>query len=296
MAEPGQDGQSAAEDLVKSLRAVVREEMGGPPQPPRPAFKPTGKDVLWLVILAGDAALLTHLFPEDAKGPLEFLKDFLPWLLGGTFVVLNDWFRDHLLSWSRKAWVRAAQAALLVIGIALLVKTVPITPNVKPDGTEFAIDDKPRSASERTWLTIHSHTITLAPGQGEPQNAVKRTIELSWWQIVKAGFLKDSRDWRRVYKTDIDTPENAHVTIRMLDGNFDDDFLDPANLHRSGLSEPRGEEPALTFESSGTETTDALLLPWGRYSIAMEGCKPEELTVAANARNYKRMNPCEKLP
>jgi hypothetical protein len=312
MAEAGQEQQSAAEDLLKNLRAVVREEMGGPPPPPRPAFKPTGKDIVWLVILAGDAALLTHLFPEDAKGPLEFLKELLPWLLGGAFVVLNDWFRDHLLGWSRNGWIRGALLVLLLIGIVLLVKIVPITPNVKPDGTELTIDEHERSPTERTWLAIHSHTFILAPGKGDPE-ITKRTFEVAWWQLIKAAFSKDSRDWRRVYKTDIDVPLKTHVTIQMMDGNFDDDFLEAANLHKEGLSELHGKEraltlgpsggeapeflskeQALTFESSGNETTDALLLPWGHYLIAMVGCQPEELTVAAK-RNYKKMNACEKI-
>jgi hypothetical protein len=310
MEETGKSDPSPAEDLIKNLRALVQEENRKPAEQPPPAQKPGWQDLVWLAVLAADAALLYYWFPEGAKGPLEFLRTLLPWLLGGTFVVLNDWFRDRLLGWSRLRSVRIAQVALLAFGIILGVKIFRVTPDVRPDGTILKIDPETdgeaKATHEALWLTLHHHTIALMPGKDDT-NVDTRKIELPWWRVPLAAFTKEGGNWPRVYRIDIDTPQVAKVTIIPRDFDFDADFLELPNLQAWNLTAESTNlrdwhllpgdtfKKSVSFKSSGTEATDAKVLPFGRYWIGMEGCTMEELEVKAFKLNHFQLHDCKKL-
>src|SRR5215472_1704066 len=99
--EAPERSRSPASKLIESMQEFVREELQHPgakqhaePKYPAKERLPTWKDAFWLAVFIGDVALIFSWIPEQAKGPLEFVGKFLPWLLGGLFVVLNDWFRD----------------------------------------------------------------------------------------------------------------------------------------------------------------------------------------------------------
>jgi hypothetical protein len=294
-------GDSSPEDLVKNLRAVMLEVIGEPPKK-KTDGPPSFLDIFWIALLAGNIVFLARLFPENAKGPLEFAKEFVPWLFGGMFVVVNDWCRDNLLKWSRHPLFRAAEITIFVLGVFTLVGIVPITPSVKPDETGIMFDGgEPVAPDETTWLAIHDHTITLLPGPHDTFGE-KRSIPLLWTRLIPAAFNKEDTDWRLLYKVAIDTPEipeDTTVTLAMEDGRFDDLFLKASNLNKWGLTAVPDNSRELLVQSKGPHKTIDLLLPWGHYCVYYAAaCKPESLYVEAaspsHEQNYLRLNACGK--
>jgi hypothetical protein len=297
-----QDGESSPEEIVKNLRAAMLEVIAEPPK--KETDKPSKPEVFWLSLLAGNAVFLARLFPENAKGPLEFAKEFVPWLFGGMFVVVNDWFRHWLLRQIRKRWFKAAEVAVFFGGMATLVGVVPITPNVKPDGTIIVFDtDEPVANDETNWLAIHDHTVNLSPGPND-RFGEKRLIELPWRSLVPGLFRNHTRDWRLLYRVAIETPdmeEDTRLTLAMEDGEFDHVFLRPSNLDKWGITAVEGNARELTVRSKDPHKPIELLLQWGYYCVySAPGCKPERLDVEASAisqeHNYVRMKSCAKLP
>jgi hypothetical protein len=303
-------GQSSADDLIKNLRALIVEEVQKPAPPAgvQPDL-PSWKDGLWLAVLVADAALLSYWIPEGAKGPFEFLKTLLPWLLGGTFVVLNNWFRDHLLSWSRRRLVRVFEVTFLVVGIMAGVPIIPIKPEVNPAGTILTIGEdkeaKQQPTGEKLWLMLRARHIKLSAGVDDPYKE-PREFDLGLARLAWAAVTSHGLDWRRVYRVDIDTPIKAKIAIVSKQGGFDFDFLDKKNLQKWQLQsehiDPRkygltenAEKEAIVFQSSGSEESNPMVLPWGTYWIGMEGCKTEDLEIKALERNYLQVQPCKKL-
>jgi hypothetical protein len=286
MAEENGTTPSSAEELIKNLRALVREESLTPPAAASaPTYSPTWKDAIWLGVLLTDAALLSYWFPENAKGPLEFVKSLAPWLAGGAFVIWSNWFRDHLLEWSRNPAVRVVMVAFLVVGITTGVNVIPVKPAISPLGTLLRIDpdkdDKPKPTDETLWLALRNHTVQLGPAG--PQDPVQdvRKIELSWWRVLQASWSSEQCDWRRLYKTAIVAPKAGKVLIRPIEAPFESDYLEHARVSHWGEKEEDAPTHRfnLAYQADSQGNLHPLFLPWGSYWIAMEGCAPQKWEV-----------------
>ena len=276
--EGAENRRSPADKLVESMRDLVREELQRPSLSPAPAPKlPNWKDAFWLAIFIADVVLLFSWFPEEAKGPLEFLGKFLPWLLGGLFVAANDWFRDRLLEISRARRLRAAQLTFLILGLTFGRIEIPITPSVNPAEAHLYIDGQMRASDQKIWLTIRNHQVKVSEGLDPSDVLAKdREFRLSWWQILSAPFHNGRRqEWSLVYSLSVMTPKICAVTITKQDGAFDSEFLEAVHVEKLR----KRNENALEFQSFGPEKDNSIELPYGKYVAQAAGCRGKSFTV-----------------
>lgn len=301
MAEEIPSRASSASDLETALRTIIRDELQRPAPAPKKMETPSKTDVLWLGVFLADCALISFWFPEGLKGPLEFVQKLLPWLLGGMFVVANDWFREQSLSISRRPMVRVVQLSFLIVGILAGVHVIPVTAAVNPEGTTLSIDTpSPVAYGQTIWVALRDHEIQLTPGTADPKVA-PRKLKVHWWRILRAMVdAEENPDWRLIYPVAVDTPEARKVTIARKSGKFDEDFLEPANLQASKLKKINNS--SVEYQSSGSVQSDKVNLPWGEYSIWMAGCRPETLEVVSIAKlekgniNFKQLATCIPKP
>jgi hypothetical protein len=279
IAEAPEDRQSPTDKLVEGIREFVREQMQRPGEKPAPQQPlPNWKDAFWLAVFIADLTLLFSWFPEEAKGPLEFLGKFLPWLLGSLFVVANDWFRNRLLEISRVRWLRSAQLTFLIFGLTFgRIQLIPITAAVNPTGTRLIIDGEERASDKTIWLTVGNHKVLISEGQ-EPNDKVAkdREFKLQWWQLLGAAFFKRYKpDWRLVYQLDVMTPKICTVTVTKQDGRFDGDFLE--HVHVNKFSPEEKSDTTLQFQSFGPKKDNSIELPSGQYVVERSDCnKPSK--------------------
>lgn len=275
-----EDPRSPTDKLVEGLREIVREELEHPAAKHTPKQQlPSWRDAFWLAVFVGDVTLIFSWFPEEAKGSLEFIGKFLPWFLGGLFVVANDWFREHLLEISRIRWLRVGQITFLVFGLILgRIPFIPLTASVGPPGTVLTIDEQQRNSDGTIWLTIGYHKVTISEDQETKDKVAQdREFKLAWWQLLSAAFIKSHKpDWRLVYKLDITTSEKTTVTVTKKDGPFDSSFLDAFHLHSRLNKKTDDGRDTLQFQSSGPKKDDLIELPYGTYSVEKPGCKPSK--------------------
>jgi hypothetical protein len=271
--------ESSSDRLLSSLREFVAEvppraetEAGAVEQP-----MPGWRDLLWLGVFIADVVLVYELYPPDLKGPLEFLGKFLPWLFGGLFVVANDWFRDRLLSISRSPRYRTLLVVILLLGVPVMFRVIPMHAEVKPAGTAVIIDDKAADHHRTIWVTLQPHRVRVT---NSPMNTVgeARDFTLSRWQVLWGSTIFGATEyWSPLFKFDVDPPAIGKVRITRTDGEFDVDFQDPGKLESHLLI--LDDDHIVILQAEKSNKTYPIVLPYGTYTFSEGDCVSKPVSV-----------------
>jgi hypothetical protein len=288
------DHESAADKLVHSVRALVREELQLPSKLPSTEQLPTWGDAVWLLIFICNVALVFSIVPL-LNSQIEFLYKLVPWLFGGLFVVANAWFRDRLLEISRLRMFRASQALFLFFAIILPhARIIPFRVTVQPQNASLSIDKISVDHGRVIWLSPWNHAVTISRDKNDVP-ADSREFELGWWELIPAALSKDMKPiWGLIYPLDVDTSEATSGKCTILITKhwpFGRDFLEPQSLRSHNMI--RVSDKIVEYTSESTTRT---FLPFGKYNmqIGMDGCEPEVVDVENKISNYHRFSACPK--
>jgi hypothetical protein len=247
--------------LVDALRALVRREIGRPPQEAAPSAQPSMWEGIRLLILCANIVLLISLLPRDllSNPALETAAKLLPALFGSLFVIYLAWFRERLLKLTRNRRFNRFQLLLLLVLAFATVPLFRIHPEVLPKGTSLSIDGKPYKKLESIPLSFRSHEVLLQPGReaaGDP-----RKFRFGVSSLLRAARNSGpSPDWSLLYPADFTARDtNAKVQVKKLRGEYYDDVFEGTDLDKR-------DDTVLVLSMNG-QRARTILLPLGSYEL-----------------------------
>lgn len=176
--------------LDDSVRGVVRDELvraGVVQAPVRPAT-PTRTDLLLLVVLAADIALVLLVIPYANNSAVEKFLTVVQWVGTTVFVAAATWFQEKFLEFSRTKAFRVVAFGVLALLLPQKVPLIPIHVPRPAEAMQLTLDGDrlPPGVSGRRMVTISSHTLqAVASGQ---QCAVgdQPAVSLRWTELPSA--------------------------------------------------------------------------------------------------------------
>jgi hypothetical protein len=271
---------------------------------------PTWKDAAWLLVLIANLALLFPMLPVELREnpAFEFVGKLFPWIGGGIFVMGAAWFREWLLTLSRKRGFNIGQAIVLSVLLVLSIPFVPIRPNLYPPRLARIWIDKDADAKEgmfeghetRLWLTLGEHKFRIQTVSAHEHTGPQGTTEepgklwpitLSGWDLLHeaAWFGEHGPDWSLLYSLDLKTAESdSDCKIRIWrDGGA------PDAAFRRYLGAGIGKNDAGVLEVTVVKDLARVELPYGHYKMMVfkDGCRAEDVRIPAQ-ENPHRFAPC----
>lgn len=255
-AVPGPDDAQ----VLEALRALVRREMGRPPEKTPSSAEPSVKEGFWLLLLCLNIVLVVSRLPREVlTGPaVETASKLLPALFGSLFVIYLAWFRDRLLLLTRNTRFNRLQVGLLLVLTFASARLFPVSPEILPKGTALTIDGRAREPG-RIWLSCGTHEILLQPPKDA--GAEQRKFRFGVRSLLRAAWNGGpGPDWSLLYPADFTARDtSAKVQVKKLRGEYYDDVFEGTDLDRRG--------DALLVLSMNGNRERTIQLPLGSYEL-----------------------------
>lgn len=281
----GKTPATASDRLSDAVREIVREALlqapAGAPDEKKKAETPKPGDVLFLLLLLFNISLLIFALPDSIRGDprLDLAMKLLPPVAGGLFVLFTSWYRERVLSWSRRKVFRGSQVVFPVLVVALFwLPIVPVRVAVEPKEALLFVgtEAKERNHTARIWTSLRPHLFTIRNSEGE--NINERVFLLRRRQLLGALWREETFRWVLHYPVHIDS-ETKGITLRLeLQGaSFDEDFLDSKSLAGHFLKREGDHTIIFTMPPKDNAAGTRLLLGEYKVTASKLGCQPQSL-------------------
>lgn len=256
-AVPGRDDAQ----VLEALRALVRREMGRPPEKIPSSAEPSLKEGFWLLLFCLNTVLLISRLPREVlSGPaVETASKLLPALFGSLFVIYLAWFRERLLTLTRHKRFNRLQVALLLVLTLTGVPLFPVSPEILPKGTALSIDGKAHKNTHQILLSCGAHDILLQSARDA--GTEKRQFRFGLRSLLQAVWNGGpGPDWSLLYAADFTARDpNAKVQVKKLRGEYYDDVFEGTDLDR--------RDYAVLVLSMDGKRARTVQLPLGSYEL-----------------------------
>jgi len=284
MAETTATDEASAK-LVEAIREIVAQSGNAPPAPAAAELKPGFWNVLILLLLTANVAFIVYLIPkEKIEGPhWDLLKDAIPVVGGGFFVVVASWYKDWTVRLCQSPIFRVSQIALSAIFcFSIWLPWLPVHVRIDPPEARILVDEgsEELDPSQTIWLSLKPHTFHIKwwEDQGGTGKLFERKLTLI--RTLLAAFGGEQPRWAHLYPVHfhcakkpgsgetVNLSQMEGVSVRIVpdpDSRFDEEFL---NKDLFLLRLQRGPSGSLIFTLPATgDPLDSTDLPKGTYSF-----------------------------
>lgn len=281
---------AVARSLGDLVRREVQQAKGG--REALASEPATFRDFWVMLVLLTDVVLVVLWIPEPVIRQLEsvrigLLKDVVPWLATGVFVLGAAWFQEQMVREIRRR--RAAISAHLFLAMMTLLH-LPLTPvplRVEPETAQLWIDGQkiPLGSGQAVMLPLRLYYLVELKERGvAPQ---QHALGLS--TVLSAVFGGPRCHWALARSVHVSALEPG-MSVRFERSGSDSyppDFLKAGSLQLQSLQREEGNDRAVTLDAPDDLHAVEVDLPYGEYSIvaSKDGCESSrvELHVSAAA-------------
>jgi len=299
------------EKLGAGLREMVKAELQaaglrvGKLEDTAPAAKPDRWDVVFLLVGVVNVAFLVWMVPVATLNDerIKFLKELVPWVFGGLFVLVTSWFHGTILTLSRNRIFRIIDIILVLVLAGLMAPLVAL-PVLLPTDAYLSVGDENADPIDLTKTyrvsLLKEHTYYLNKEyEGEPL-PYKRHFKATGWDIWQERLNNSQLSWSLLYPVKITAPRGIQITITREESAFDQSFLGSENLGKLFLRKTPDTKDqsihAVQFLMPKTVDIETTRLPMGRYRLQSDSRRCKVKVCDAKQPDKRPPDGCKASP